>query len=81
MLRAHRQATIAERSQKIADGTFVQFYTEKPFEFAGKVAAAPAHDLVAGRVWPVLDEFDENRFLSGRQFRWPAAGLTIAQTR
>ena len=74
MLWAHRQAAIAERSQKIADGAFVQFHAEKPFEFAGKVAAAPAHDLVASGVWPLLDEFDENRFLSGRQFggagRW-----------
>src|ERR1035437_7152239 len=63
MLWAHRQAAIAERSQKIADGAFVQFHAEKPFEFAGKVAAAPAHDLVASGVWPLLDEFDENRFL------------------
>ena len=62
------RAAIAERSQKIADGAFVQFHAEKPFEFAGKVAAAPAHDLVASGVWPLLDEFDENRFLSGRQF-------------
>src|SRR5450759_5683626 len=38
-------------------------------------------DLVASGVWPLLDEFDENRFLSGRQFGGPAAGLTIAQTR
>ena len=44
----------------------MQFHAEKPFEFAGKVAAAPAHDLVASGVWPLLDEFDENRFLSGR---------------
>src|SRR5665213_4594666 len=29
----------------------------------------------------VLDEFDKNRFLSGRQFGGPSAGLTIAQTR
>src|SRR5664280_2904353 len=78
---ANRLAAIAERSQKIADGAFVQFHAEKPFEFAGKVAAAPAHDLVASGVWPLLDEFDENRFLSGRQFGGPAAGLTIAQTR
>jgi hypothetical protein len=59
----------------------VQFHAEKPFEFVGKVAAAPAHDLVASGVWPFLDEFDKNRFLSGRQFGWPAAGLTIAQAR
>ena len=81
MLRAHRQAAIAERSQKIADGAFVQFHAEKPFEFVGKVAAAPAHGLVASGVWPLLDEFDKNRFLSGRQFGWPTTGLTIAQTR
>jgi hypothetical protein len=75
MLRAHRQAAIAETSQNIADRAFVQFHPEKPFEFAGKVAAAPAYDLVASRVWPLLDEFDKNRFLSGREFGWPAAGL------
>jgi len=59
----------------------MQLHAEKPFEFADKVAAAPAHDLVANEVRPLLNEFDENRFLSGRQFGWPAAGLTIAQTR
>ncbi len=55
MLRAHRQTAIAERSQNIADRALVQFDAEKPFEFIGQIAAAPAHDLVARRVRPLVE--------------------------
>jgi hypothetical protein len=66
MLRAHGQTAIAERRQNIADGAFAQFDAEKPLEFVGQIAAAPAHDLVARRVRPLLNEFDKSRFLSSR---------------